>query len=216
MREDGKYAFFKNQIENWWKTNKRIFPWRKRQSAWNLLVTAILLRKTNADKVARHYNQILGKLNSPISTYNLKLSKIEDALKPLGLHKSRARQLKEASKIILEKYGGKIPDKLEELLKIPGVGMYTASVILGMAYGKNIPIVDINVVRVMSRFFGLSKLTLEKASEMLMKMVGKDDATKISLAIIDFSAKICKARKPKCENCPLTSRCKFSSATKNF
>ncbi|MCS7386364.1 MAG: A/G-specific adenine glycosylase [archaeon GB-1867-005] len=180
------------------------------------MITSILLRKTNAEKVAKYYDEILGKLGTPINTYNLKLSEIEELLKPLGLHRSRAKQLKKAAEIILKKYGGKMPTSFNELLKIPGVGKYAASAILSIAYGKNIPVVDINVERVISRFFGVQKPTYEEASKIIMEIAGEDEAPKLSLAIIDFAAKVCRARNPTCRSCPLNSKCKFNPQNQKF
>ena len=125
---------------------------------------------------------------------------------------SRARNLHYSAKIICQKYGGKIPQKKEELLKLKGVGEYTASAISSFAFGEKNAVVDGNVYRLLARYFGLeddffSSQGKKKYTELASQLLNKKYPGKYNQAIMDFGALHCKPKKPLCSNCPLITNC---------
>ncbi|MEM1568399.1 MAG: hypothetical protein QXI84_07965 [Thermofilaceae archaeon] len=184
---------FAEKVMEWYKSNRRSFPWRVGMSSeWITALTAILLRKTRAETVAKHYERIIKALETPERALQLKIEEIEELLKPLGLHKTRARQIRQ----LAEAWG-----KSE---KLPGLGPYALSLIDCLHKRKLVVVVDVNTARVASRFFGVDR---GKVEEELKKIVEAAGTCEINLAIMDFAAKICTPRKPKCGKCTLAENC---------
>ena len=184
-----KEKIFAERLMEWYKSNKRSFPWRVGMSSkWITALTAILLRKTRAETVAKHYERIIKALETPERTLQLSVEEIEELLKPLGLHKTRARQIRQ----LAEAWG-----KQE---KLPGLGPYTLSLIDCLHKRKLVAVIDVNTARVASRFFGVDEKRVEEVLREAVKTAG---TCELNLAIMDFAAKICTPRKPKCNKCTL-------------
>ncbi|MDO8528094.1 MAG: endonuclease III [Deltaproteobacteria bacterium] len=135
------------------------------------------------------------------------LADIETRVHSTGFYKNKAKSIKNLSMILMEKYDGKIPQNLEELVALPGIGRKTANVILGVAFGVPGIVVDTHVKRLTYRL-GLTKKTdPEKIEFEMMELVPKKDWTDFGLLLIFHGRAICEARKPKCEICPLNRLC---------
>ena len=199
----------KKPLFKWWRNHKGDFPWRKVKDPWKVLVAAILLRKTNATTVSKYFNAILREFSSLDKVLSTPLTQIENILKPLGMYKVRARQLKAAAEVIAREYCGEVPSKMRELLKVPGIGRYSAALILSIAYNKYIPIIDVNVTRVIERVTGKMKLKSEVIERMICKALRGREILEFSLATIDLARTICKKSNPKCASCPLNQLCKW-------
>jgi A/G-specific adenine glycosylase len=185
-----------------------------------------LLQRTDADTVVPIYQDFL--VNYP-TIERLAIAELEDIaklLQPLGLF-FRAERLTETAKIIIEKYEGKVPQEEIELLKLPGIGKYTARAILSQAFNRPAAVLDTNVARILERFFGIKGRrvksrckTLWSAADKIAyaKLYGKPLASRRplgllsevghwNLTLLDFGAKVCTASHPKCLQCPVSSRC---------
>lgn len=135
------------------------------------------------------------------------LSDIEKRIHSTGFYKNKAKSIKNLSAILVAKYGGKIPQTLEELVKLPGIGRKTANVILGVAFGTPGIVVDTHVKRLTNRM-GLTKQSdPEKIEFEMMELVPKKDWTDFGLLLIAHGRAICDARKPQCSICPLEKIC---------
>ncbi len=180
------------------------------KNPYELLVAVVLSAQCTDVRVNKVTPQVFKRFPDPKSLSEAELSEIEDLIRSTGFFRNKAKNLKNACKIIVEKHGGKVPDTMEELLNLPGIARKSANIILYNAYGKvaGIP-VDTHVKR-LSKRLGLSKekdpVKIEKD---LMKIVPKEDWGKISYRLIDHGRKICTARKPKCEKCPLFDLCLY-------
>jgi len=208
-----EYKQFANSLLRWFKQNKRNFQWREKENPYEVLIAEILLRKTDASKVTKVYDVFLKKYPDPERLATAPLKEIEDVLKPIGLYKRRAKELKCLAKILIDKYDGKVPDSKEELEKLPGVGEYIANAVLCFAYGKSVPIVDTNLIRILDRVFGVrstkSRPRMDKELwQFAEKILPKKEAKNFNLAILDFAALVCTAKKPKCQNCPIRELCR--------
>jgi len=194
----------------WHRKNRRIFPWREKRDSYLVLVAEFFLQRTPANRVAALLPKFIEEFPSPDKLARANPSHLEHIYGSLGL-KKRMRWLVESMKIVYQKYGGRIPNKIEDLLLLPGIGEYTASAILCFGFGQSISIVDANVVRILTRIFGL--LETHKARSVAIKKIAREMLPKTQTvdyneAILDFAALICK-KHPLCDQCPMTGLCDY-------
>lgn len=206
----------KNFFVNWFKRNRRDFPWRKEGTTpFAFLVTEMLLRQTRAGHVAKIWSDFTRDYPSPESLIQASKDELVARLKVLGFGEQKAEALKSAAAWLVDKHQGKVPDTLEELLEIPHVGNYAARAVLCFAFGQKVEIVDTNVLRLFSRYFGIilkpdirrAPQAWEIARQMLPRE--KKNVQQHNYGILDFTAEICKSGVPRCEICPLINSCEF-------
>jgi len=189
----------------WHQKNRRIFPWRDMRDPYRVLIAEFFLQRTPANRVAKLLPRFLTSFPSPEKLVKADLSHLEETYHSLGL-KKRLSWLIESMKIVCESYDGKIPDRIEELLALPGVGEYTASAVLCFAFDREIEIIDANVVRLYSRLFSIPEKLVNKKAR---KILPKKKAKSYNEAILDFSALVCK-KQPNCEYCVLRNDCDYT------
>lgn len=209
-----KNDFFIKNLLIWFQKCKRDFPWRRKKNPFDLLIAEFMLQKTNATSVLKVYESFLKKFPNMKSIYETKQAVLEEELKDLGLYKRRARDLKKIAEILRE--SEVIPQTKEDLFQLPGIGNYMANAILCFGFGKKIPIVDANVGRIISRFFNFEVKSAPSRDKKLFSFLEElipDNAREFNYALLDFGALTCKAQKPKCEECPLNSKCSFFTQT---
>jgi A/G-specific adenine glycosylase len=179
-----------------------------------VLVSEILLRKTDRYKAKSIYPLFTGKFLNLEELAQADQRYLIEILRPLGLLNQRAVQLKKASQFILEEFGGKVPDKFVDLMKIPGVGRYTANAVLCFSFGRNVAVLDTNVIRLLEKFFGISfKRARPRYDPELWKFTEalalSRNAREYFYGTLDLSNQICKAKDPKCGECPLKKMCTY-------
>lgn len=205
-----KIEWFQTSLFTWTKQNLRDYPWRKTHNPYDLLVAEFLLQKTDADTVAPIYKAFLERYPTLNKLTRATVADIATILKPLGLL-FRAERLWQTAQIIIEDYGGKIPDSETELLKLPGIGKYTARAICSQAFDRSAVVLDTNVARILERFFGIEGERVKSRCKILWQaaeIVAPQTKVRLwNLTLLDFGAIICTARKPKCSQCPLSDRC---------
>lgn len=178
-------------------------------SAFELLVATILSAQCTDVRVNIVTEEMFKKYNTSEQFASLTIKEIEEMIKTCGLYKSKAKKIKEASTIIVEKFGGEVPDTLEELVTLPGVGRKTAGVVLSNAFGVPAIAVDTHVFRVSNRIGIVKENTPEKTEFALMKAIPKDRWTHSHHLLIFQGRRVCKARKPECESCNITEYCNY-------
>lgn len=184
------------RLMEWYSANRREFPWRVGMSSeWQVALTAILLRKTRAETVAKHYREIVTALRSPEHALRLGVEGIERLLRPLGLHRTRARQI--------HALAGRWGSGSSEL---PGLGPYARALIECLVHRRLVPVLDVNTVRVVKRVLGV-----ESAEEAVGRIVEHAGTCEANLALMDFAALVCTARRPRCGKCPLRDLCAYAS-----
>lgn len=203
---------FSVRLIYWHKRNKRDFPWRRTRDSYANLIAEALLRKTTSKQVANIYPKFMSKYPTPYDLFRASVEELEEDLKPLGISKVKALQLKKTAEILVTKYGGKVPHSRIELFEFPGIGLYSANAVLCFAYGEKVPLVDTNVARVLQRVFGLKSRKKQPSSDSLLwhlasKIMPQEKAREFNWALLDFAAKICTARNPVCGKCFLTHLC---------
>ncbi|MFC1803611.1 hypothetical protein ACFL0D_06560 [Thermoproteota archaeon] len=196
---------FVNFLLSWFQDNKRDFPWRHEEDPYRILVAEKMLQQTTYGHVMNIYSNFIIQYPSANSLSKADEKEIEALIKPLGFHRQRSRQFSELSKTIVCEHFGKVPNDKESLLKLSGVGEYIANAVLCFAFQKDVPIVDINVRRVLGRVFSW-RLKDKEIYERLSKLIQPGTFKNFNWGIIDFSSLIC-SRKPKCRKCGATSFC---------
>lgn len=205
---------FSEYILSFYSTQHRNFPWRQTKDPYKILLTEILLRRTTSTQVNSIYHKFFEEFPSIKSLALADKNDLETIIKQLGLSKQRSKQMIKMAKIVVEKYNGVIPKSYDELIKLPGVGMYTVGGFLCFLCNKDVSMVDTNVVRVISRYFNFkSKKTESWTDKILWKfvrdLIPQNYCKEFNLGLIDFASIICIPKNPKCEICYLNSECHF-------
>lgn len=193
------------------------FPWRLTNDPFRILVAEVLLRKTTREQVSKLYEDFIKKYPTPEALASAPIQSIENNIKSLGIEHKRALLLKRLGETLTKKYGGVIPSTREKLLKLPSVGEYTANAVLCFAYGKDAPLVDTNVARIMDRVFSIkyiktSRRSIRRLWNKVAQMVPQGRAREFNLSLLDFANHVCTARKPRCEICIIQDICDYYKA----
>jgi A/G-specific adenine glycosylase len=208
---DQKISFFREKLIDWAVAHTRDFPWRVTADPYQVCVAEVMLHQTGANKVAPVYKEFINRYPTLNDLRLANIRTLNKLLHSLGFL-YRARRLKELAKYVVKNYEGKMPSDPGGLATLPGVGEYTASAIMCFAYGKHVPIIDANVIRVYSRFFGLhnklpsSSPTVE-LKEIAQKTLPEGKARSYNYALLDFAATICSHYNPGCPKCPVAYYC---------
>jgi A/G-specific adenine glycosylase len=186
-------------------------PWRKRRTAYRIFLAEILLVRTRADVVASIYEDIFSQYSDIFKLANANEDDLQKTIYRLGLSK-RVPYIIKAARYICDNYNGKVPNDIGTLLKIPGVGIYTASAIVVFAYKQKLVPSDVNIFRFIARLTGLEMENKTKGSKLLRELTPflSEDNTGLSTEkLLDFTRLICRPRNPLCEQCCLTHYCKY-------
>jgi len=196
----------------WYDANKRELPWRDQPQAYHIWVSEIMLQQTRAEAVKGYYTRFLAALPTVADLAEADDDRLLKLWEGLGYY-SRARNLKRAAQIIMSEYGGVIPSAPEELLKLPGIGLYTAGAVASIAYGVPVPAVDGNVLRVLARLDAdFADISLEQtkrtAAARLLREIPQDRPGAFNQALMELGACLCLPNgAPKCALCPLSGDC---------
>ncbi len=196
----------------WYKHHQRSLPWRKTNDPYRIWISEIMLQQTQVNTVIPYYQRFI---KSFPNVRTLAVAPLPDVLKAwenMGYY-SRARNIHAASRIIVKQWGGRIPDKLEEIKMIPGIGKYTAGAILSIAYGQAVPAVDGNVRRILCRLFAIRKPAddpreQKKLRDLAALLVPAKHSGEFNQGLMDLGATVCKAKNPDCSRCPLSGLCR--------
>lgn len=199
---------------NWSKNNYTNLPWRKNRSVYTTLVSEIMLQQTTVGTVVNHFDNFIKKYPSIKELANTTEDQICVSWKGLGYYR-RARNLRLAAIYIDQNFGGIIPKDYENLIKIPGIGDYTASAII--AIGNNLPAlaIDANLERVLSRIFGVKESKGPKLISKLKELLESKEFSQSKIksfrelneAFMDLGRTFCQARKASCDLCPVSDGC---------
>lgn len=195
----------------WFRTEQRALPWRETRDPYRIWISEAMLQQTRVETVLGYYERFLGRLPT---VHDLAAAEEETVLalwSGLGYY-SRARKLREAARVLVERHGGVFPRTREEALALPGVGPYTAGAVLSIAHDLPEPLVDGNVQRVFARLFGLEDEVgsgaLTRAVWALAEaLVPEAGAGEWNQALMELGATVCTARSPRCEGCPVARGC---------
>jgi endonuclease III len=178
------------------------------KNPYQLLTATVLSAQTTDKQVNKATPELFREFPTPADLASADIEKIENLIHSVGFYKTKALNIKKMAEILISQYDGKVPDSMEELTKLPGVGRKTANVILGNAFGKSIGIVvDTHVIRLSHRLGLSDKNDPEKIEKDLMEIIPKEKWIWFSHGMIHHGRKICTAKKPDCPQCPLNNIC---------
>jgi len=203
-----------NKILYWYDNNKRSLPWRKKNSQikreYYTLVSEFMLQQTQVSTVIPYFKKFIKNIPNLKSLANINEKKLLKYWEGLGYY-SRVRNLKKTAKIVVSKYKKKLPNTLEELKTLPGIGDYTASAILSIAFNKPFIPLDGNVERIIKRILNL-KSEKEISKENIVKkkkFLGTSNrSSDYAQALMELGALVCKPKNPLCTKCPIIKNCK--------
>jgi len=195
----------------WYGENRRDLPWRGSGDPYAIWVSEIMLQQTRVETVLPYFERFMARFPDVRALAEAPLQSVLKAWENLGYY-SRARNLHRAAKEIVENHGGTLPADREALLRLSGIGPYTAGAILSFAFGRAEPAVDGNVRRVLSRLYGIREVlerpaTQRELDQKARALVPPDRPGDFNQALMDLGSGICTPRVPRCPSCPLAAMC---------
>ncbi len=208
----GQKATFTRRLLAWWRRAARDLPWRHTRDPYRVLVSEVMLQQTQVSRVLEYYPRFLERFPNLETLARARPRAVREAWDGLGYY-ARARNLHALAKHVTRRNDATLPERPEELVRLPGVGPYTAGAVASFAYEKPVPAVDTNVARVVRRAFFASRIShpaSRQVWELTRTLVPKNGkrAWRFNQAIMELGALICVARKPKCPECPVRRNCK--------
>jgi len=199
------------KLLTWYRKCARDLPWRRTRDPYKIWVSEIMLQQTQVQTVIPYYNRWLERFPT---LETLARASQEDVLKywaGLGYYR-RVKMLHSAAQFVQAELHGQIPSNPEELLKIPGIGRYTAGAIASIAFQKPAPLVDGNVIRILTRLYALKKdcaapETLRELWNLAGKLVPQKNPGDFNQAMMELGATVCAPKNPACPLCPVRSEC---------
>lgn len=195
----------------WFDANKRNLPWRDQTDPYKIWISEIILQQTRVVQGTKYYLNFLKKFPTIRHLAEADEQQVLKLWQGLGYY-SRARNLHQSAKFIVEQLDGEFPDHYSDLLKLKGVGEYTAAAIASIAYDEAVPAIDGNAFRVLSRYFDIVLDISESKSKKYFKQLGAEIIDRkrpgdFNQAVMELGATVCLPKNPKCEICPLNESC---------
>ncbi|GMN09770.1 A/G-specific adenine glycosylase [Croceitalea sp. MTPC9] len=202
---------FSKKILTWYNENKRELPWRSTTDPYKIWLSEIMLQQTRVAQGLPYYNKFVDAFPTVYDLANADEEKVLKLWQGLGYY-SRARNMHYTAKTIVNKFDGDFPNTYKELVKLKGVGDYTASAIASISFGEQEPVVDGNVYRVLARYFGIdipinSSEGIKHFKSLAREIMDKDDVRDYNQGIMEFGAIQCAPKKPYCLHCPINDSC---------
>ncbi|NGP88287.1 A/G-specific adenine glycosylase [Aliifodinibius halophilus] len=195
----------------WYDNNKREMPWRDCGDPYKIWISEIMLQQTRVDQATPYFHRFMERFPTVESLAKADQQEVLKVWEGLGYY-SRARHLHDASKLVAEEFDGTVPDNWDDITELKGVGPYTASAILSIAYQKQHAVVDGNVIRVLSRYLGIENdvrktATKNAIQEAADERIPEERPGDFNQAVMELGATICTPSNPDCEGCPLQAGC---------
>lgn len=202
---------FASALLEWHKSIDRKLPWKQDRDPYKIWLSEIIMQQTRVAQGTPYYLKFVDVYPSIIDLANAEESQIMKLWQGLGYY-SRARNLHHAAKTVRDEFGGVFPRGYKDILSLKGVGKYTAAAIASFAYGDEYPVVDGNVIRVISRYYGITdgvdlSTTLKDINQRAEKLISGSDPADYNQAIMDFGAMHCSPKSPNCNDCIFSNDC---------
>lgn len=195
----------------WFQKNRRALPWRENKNPYAIWVSEIMLQQTRVEQATPYYLRFMQQFPTVQKLAEAQQQQLMKAWEGLGYY-SRARNLQAAAKEIIANFSGNLPDNYDQLITLKGIGPYTAAAIASIAFNEAKAAIDGNVIRVVSRYFGLTEdvtksATKKQITELAQSMIDKKYPGDFNEAMMELGATICKVGNPLCNECPLQRNC---------
>lgn len=209
--DEEKIETFQETFLTWYHKEKRNLPWRATNDPYAIWISEIMLQQTRVETVIGYFYRFMEQFPTIQDLAEAEEQKLLKVWEGLGYY-SRARNLKAAAQQIVVEFDGKMPNSIEEIRSLKGIGPYTAGAIGSIAFGLPEPAIDGNVMRVVSRLFCI-EADIAKASsrrpfdEAMRTIISPDEPGEFNQALMDLGSRICTPTTPKCEECPISQYC---------
>ncbi len=202
----------RRKLLGWYDGHRRRLPWRETRDPYAIWISEIMLQQTQVKMVVPYYLRFLERFPTVETLAHAPLGEVLKTWENLGYY-ARVRNLHKAAGKIVEQYGGLIPDSREEIIRLPGIGRYTAGAILSIAFGRAVPAVDGNVRRVVSRLHAIEESVdddevRERIEALVQALIPKRDPGRFNQALMELGAVCCTPKSPSCPACPLQDDCR--------
>jgi len=202
---------FSHHLLNWYEDHKRQMPWRGEADPYKIWVSEIMLQQTRVDQATPYFQNFISLFPTVFDLAKAEQQEVLKAWEGLGYY-SRARNLHSAAKTVVDEYNGKLPDTYDEIIKLKGIGPYTAAAVTSIAFNKPNAVVDGNVIRVLTRYFGIeddvrSSKTKNKVQEFADELIDKENPASFNQGVMELGSIVCKPSNPDCMECPVQSGC---------
>ena len=211
LLESGQIEVFRHALLTWYEAHRRDMPWRRTRDPYAVWISEVMLQQTRVDQVRPYYDRFMSRFPTVGDLGEAPLEEVLKAWEGMGYY-ARARNLHRAARQVVALHGGRIPDDPAQISALPGIGPYTAAAVLSIAYGRDCPVVDGNVVRVLSRLFHLdddpaAAAAKKKTAGLAERLLLKGRAGDFNQAMMELGATVCTPRQPGCGACPVSSLC---------
>lgn len=202
----------RNRLLNWFRENRRDLPWREEhRSPYTIWVSEVMLQQTRVDTVIPYYQRFMETYPDIETLARASEEEVLNLWEGLGFY-ARARNLHQAAKVIVEEHGGDFPASRDQLEELPGIGPSTAAAILSFAFQQQVPYLDGNVFRVISRYVGYAENTETAEGKQFIRAIVEESMSAeqpgvFNEALIELGAVVCTPSHPDCDNCPLGTEC---------
>jgi A/G-specific adenine glycosylase len=186
-------------------------PWRQTRDPWAVLVSEVMAQQTQLSRVVPAYGRFLERFPTPAACAAASLGDVLRAWEGMGYNR-RARGLHGAAAAVVARHGGAVPDALDALLALPGVGPYTARAVLAFAFERDVGVVDTNAGRVLARAVAGAPLRPADAQRQVDSLVPAGRGWAFNQALLDLGATVCLPTAPRCGECPIRRRCRWAAA----
>jgi A/G-specific adenine glycosylase len=197
----------------WGLPQLRNMPWRETQDPWHVLVSEVMLQQTHVPRVLPRFERFVALFPTPRACAASPLADMLVEWQGMG-YPRRCKNLQLAAQMMVDRFDGEVPQTLNELLELPGVGPYTARAVLTFAFDADVAVVDTNVARVLARISG-KVLNARASQEMADAWLPVGFSRDWNQVIMDFGATVCTARKAHCEGCPVFTQCVWKGGVDN-
>lgn len=191
---------------SWYERVKRPLPWRLEPSPWSILLSEILLQQTQMERGISYHAKLLERFPTVQSMAESSVDEVLHLWQGAGYY-SRARRLHALSRVVMESHNGVLPNTYQELLKLPGIGSYTAAAVASMAFSRPVACVDGNIRRVMARQTNQEEPSMKDVQTFADNHLFEDSPGTWNQAMMELGALVCRPRNPLCEQCPVTESC---------
>jgi len=195
----------------WAESVRADLPWRNTRDPWAILVSESMLQQTQVARVVPAYLAFLARFPTPAACAEAPVAEVVRAWEGLGYNR-RALHLHRAAQAVVDEHGSRLPDDLDSLLALPGVGAYTARAVLVFARGRDHGVVDTNAARVLARAMAGRRLGASAAQELADEVVPLGRGWAWNQAMLDLGSQVCIKRRPRCEVCPIVRSCAWARA----
>ncbi|MDR3089155.1 MAG: A/G-specific adenine glycosylase [Desulfobulbaceae bacterium] len=202
-------AHFQNALLAWFATNRRPLPWRQDYLPYHVWIAEVMLQQTRMSRGVAYFHRWVARFPDVAAVASASRDDLLHYWEGLGYY-SRLDNLRRAAQAIMAKHGGQLPDTPEKLLRLPGIGRYTAAAVAAIAFGRDVAAVDANVARVFARLFDLGQThdhLRRRVEQLAAALLPSGQARDYNQALMEFGALLCLPRRARCEQCPFPELC---------